>query len=228
VLEGEHGFFHSFAPSRTPDFNALLRGLGEQWVMPTITFKPYACGTMTQPYVDCAIELRQSGVKADDIESIECDVGEGTVHRLWEPLADKQAVPNGYAGKFSTPYCVAVGFLEGAAGLSAFTDEKVKDPAIRRLAAKISYIVDPNNPYPDRFTGHLRVKLKDGSVREIRRENMRGGSHDPLSREELEGKFTGNMLYGGFSVGEAAAFQQATAKVFAEKDLSKFTGFHLS
>ena len=80
VLEGEHGFFHGFAPSRTPDFDVLLRGLGEQWLMTTIAFKPYACGTMTQPYVDCAIELAQRGVSADVIESIACEVGEGTVH----------------------------------------------------------------------------------------------------------------------------------------------------
>jgi hypothetical protein len=26
-----------------------------------------------------------------------CEVGEGTVHRLWEPLHVKEAVPNGYA-----------------------------------------------------------------------------------------------------------------------------------
>jgi 2-methylcitrate dehydratase PrpD len=228
VLEGEHGFFHGFAPSRTPDFDALLRGLGEQWLMTTIAFKPYACGTMTQPYVDCAIELAKRGVKADDIESLECEVGEGTVHRLWEPLASKQAPPNAYAGKFSTPYCVAVGFLEGAAGLAAFTDEKVKDPELRRLAAKVSYIVDPQNPYPDRFTGHIRATLKDGTVHEFRRDNMRGGAHDPMSREELEAKFSGNMLYGGFSEARADAFREAAAEAFKAANLARFPGFELS
>lgn len=227
VLEGEHGFFHSFAPGRAPDFEALLRGIGEHWYMATITFKPYACGTMTQPYVDCTIELAQRGVKADDIKSIECEVGEGTVHRLWEPLADKQAVPNGYAGKFSTPYCVAVAFLDGAAGLAAFTDERVKDPKIRNLAAKVSYIVDPDNPYPNRFTGHLRATLNDGTVHEIRRDNMRGGAHDPLSRSEFEGKFMGNMLYGGFSAAEGETFKKSVGQVFGAADLSKFQGFKL-
>ncbi|BCJ90445.1 MmgE/Prp family protein [Terrihabitans soli] len=228
VLEGEHGFFHSFAPSRAPDFDSLLRGIGEKWVMTGIAFKPYACGTMTQPYIDCAIELAKSGVKPDDIESIVCEVGEGTVHRLWEPLASKQAVPNGYAGKFSTPYCVAVGILDGAAGLAAFTDERTKDAKTQKLAAKVSYVVDPNNPYPDRFTGHLRATLKDGSVREVRRDNMRGGAHDPLTRGELEGKFTGNMLYGGLSGAQAVTFKKSVAETFKAGDLSKFTGFRLS
>lgn len=228
VLEGEHGFFHAFAPSRAPNFEALLRGIGEHWFMPTIAFKPYACGTMTQPYVDCAIELSQRGVSADDIDSIVCEVGEGTVHRLWEPLASKQAVPNGYAGKFSTPYCVAVGFLDGSAGLAAFTDEKVHEPQLKSLASKVSYVVDPANPYPDRFTGHLRATLKDGTVHEIRRDNMRGGAHDPLPRKEFEAKFTGNMLYGGFSKTQAEAFRKAAAEAFGASDLGKFTGFRVS
>ena len=49
-----------------------------------------------------------------------CDVGEGTVHRLWEPLAAKQTPNNGYAGKFSTPYCIAAGFVRGNVGLERF------------------------------------------------------------------------------------------------------------
>jgi 2-methylcitrate dehydratase PrpD len=199
VLEGTHGFFKAFAPSCEPDFDALLDGLGTYWHLPTIAFKPYACGTMTQPYVDCAVDLRARGVQPEDIKEIVCEVGEGTVHRLWEPLAGKQAPPSPYFAKFSTPYCIAVGFFDGAAGLAQFTEERISDPAVRDLAGKVSYVVDPENPYPKRFTGHIRVRLRDGNVIEIRRDNMRGGSHDPLSQDELERKFFDNAMHGGWS-----------------------------
>jgi 2-methylcitrate dehydratase PrpD len=215
VLEGEHGFYKAFAPSRPPEFERLLDGLGRRWVVETIAFKPYACGTMTQPFIDCAIELARSGVAADDIARIECEVGEGTVHRLWEPLAAKQQVPNGYAGKFSTPYCIAVGFLDGRAGLGQFTDERVEDEAVRRLAGKVSYIVDPKDPYPRRFTGHIRATLKDGSVREVRRANMRGGSHDPLSANEVLAKFRDNARFGGWSEERAQAVAAAIDRIIA-------------
>ncbi len=198
VLEGHHGFYKAFAPSKTPDYVPLLDGLGTRWMVETIAFKPYACGTMTQPYIDCAIELARSGVRASDIESIVCEVGEGTVHRLWAPLPLKQSPPNGYAGKFSSPYCIAVGFLDGRAGLGQFTDERVKDPAVRALGAKVSYVVDPNNPYPRAFTGHIRATLKDGSVREVRRANMRGGAHDPISTTEILDKLRDNARFGGW------------------------------
>ena len=64
VLEGSHGFYKAFAPSKTPNFSPLLEGLGTRFVLETIAFKPYACGTMTQPFIDCAIELRRIGHQA--------------------------------------------------------------------------------------------------------------------------------------------------------------------
>lgn len=199
VLEGVHGFYKAFAPSKEPDFAPLLDGLGSDWVLQKLAFKPHACGTMTQPFIDCAIELAQSGVKAEDIESMVCEVGEGTVHRLWEPLALKHAPPNAYAGKFSTPYCIAVGFLDGKAGFEQFTEARVAEANVRALCAKISYVIDSANEYPKNFTGHIRATLKDGSVHEARKAHMRGGAHEPLSDAEIAAKFRDNAAFGGWS-----------------------------
>src|SRR5262249_7726677 len=55
VFEGSHGFFKAFAPSRKPDFAPVVENLGAQWLIEQIAFKPFACGTMTQPFIDCAI-----------------------------------------------------------------------------------------------------------------------------------------------------------------------------
>ncbi|MGO4673232.1 MmgE/PrpD family protein [Bosea sp. 2YAB26] len=199
VIEGHHGFYRAFAPSKAPDFTPLLDGLGESWVLETLAFKPYACGTMTQPFVDCAIALAQQGIKAQDIVSLECEVGEGTVHRLWEPLALKQAPPNAYAAKFSTPYCVAVGFIDGGAGLGQFTEERVAEASVRALAAKVSYVVNPEDAYPRNFSGHIRATLTDGSLRELRQPHMRGGAHEPLSAGDILQKFHDNAAFGSWA-----------------------------
>ena len=226
VLEGTHGFYKAFGPSRVPDFSHLLDGLGTRWVTDGVAFKPFACGTMTQPYVDCAIELAREGVRAEDIVSIVCNVGEGTVHRLWEPLALKQAPPNGYAGKFSTPYCIAVGFIDGDAGLGQFTNERTQDAAIRALAAKISFVIDPENPYPNEFTGHMRATLKDGRVIEKHRAHMRGGAHEPLSDEAILAKFRANARFGGWDAGRTNALETALAAIAAggKVDFTKVEG----
>src|SRR3954462_3529232 len=101
VFEGVHGLFHGFAHKIDGNYDALLGDFGDRWVTGTLAFKPYPCGTMTHPYIDCARRLSARGIKPEDIKDIVCDVGEGTVHRLWEPLAAKQQPANGYAGKFS-------------------------------------------------------------------------------------------------------------------------------
>jgi len=221
VFEGTHGFFSAFAPSIKPDFSFLLDDLGTKWVGSQLAFKPYACGTMVQPYIDCAIKLRQQGVKADEIESISCAVGEGTVHRLWDPLPLKQQPPTAYAAKFSTPYCMAVAFLEGDAGLAQFTEEKVKDREVLKLAARITYWVDPKNEYPKNYSGHLTATLKNGKVMQIDQPHLRGGSRDPLSRAELEHKFMQNAAFGGWPLDRAQALLAFGSQLREQRDLSK-------
>jgi 2-methylcitrate dehydratase PrpD len=217
VFEGSHGFFHAFAHTTAGDFAAVTDGFGAQWVTQTLAFKPYPCGTMTHPYIDCARRLG-GRLKADDVVEMVCDVGEGTVHRLWEPLAAKQRPANGYAGKFSTPYCIAAGFVRGqkdlSVGLGDFSDEAVRDPAVLALAAKVRYRIDPQNPYPKNFTGHIRATLRDGSVVEERQPHMRGGAHEPLSRADLEEKFLLNARHGGWSEAHAKAALQLIAGLF--------------
>jgi 2-methylcitrate dehydratase PrpD len=177
----------------------MLDGAGEQWLSADIAFKPYACGTMAHPYIDCARKLVADGVAPRDVTSIECKTAEGIVHRLWEPLAAKQSPPNGYAAKFSIPYAIAVGMLRGDAGLIDYEEGVVHDAAVRALAGKVRYVVDPDNPYPRQFTGHLRVTLRSGEVREASQGHFRGGREEPMSGEALEAKFVANCIYGGWT-----------------------------
>ena len=148
------------------------------------------------------------GIKADEIKELVCEVGEGTVHRLWEPLAAKQRPVNGYAGKFSTPYCIAHALVHGQVGLDTFTDDAVKEAPAVALASKVRYEIDPKNPYPKNFTGHIRAVLADGSVVEERQPHLRGGAHEPLSRGDIEEKFVLNARHGGW---DAARTERALA-----------------
>jgi 2-methylcitrate dehydratase PrpD len=227
LLEGPHGFFKAFAPGAQPRFSYLTDGLGERWMMEDITFKPYACGTMIHPYIDCMIRLAERGVPADDIVDIECETGAGLVDRLWEPLAAKHHPPSGYAAKFSMPFGMAVGFFDRAAGLEQFTDEKARDPKILALAARIRYVIDPENEYPANYTGHIRVRLRDGSVTELRQPHMRGGKREPLSRDELVRKFFGNAAYGGWRSPDAEALLEFCIGIATKRDLAGLTRFRI-
>ncbi|MBI1773756.1 MAG: MmgE/PrpD family protein [Proteobacteria bacterium] len=226
VFEGTHGLFNGFAHTREGDYSKLLDGFGRHWHAATIAFKPYACGTMTHPYIDCAARLAKRGVKAEDVASIVCEVAEGTVHRLWEPLASKQSPPNAYAAKFSTPFCVALALVTGDAGLAAFTEAAVADERLRTLAGKVGYVIDPDNPYPNDYTGHVRVRLRDGRILEERQAHLRGGAHERLDRAQIEAKFFANAAFGGWTEGQAKAAHGFVRGLFtaATVDLSPLRG----
>ena len=225
VFDGRDSIYRAFAPSVKPNLETLVAGLGSRWVMPSIAFKPYPCGTMVQPFIDCAMKLATDGVKAADITEIVCDVAEGTVPRLWEPLAGKQRPPTPYAAKFSTPFCMAVGFLDRTVGLGQFSEARIHDRETLDLAAKIRYAVNPQDEYPTRFTGHLRATLQDGSHREFRQPFMRGGAESPLAPSEIEGKFMENARYGGWTSAEAERVLLASRTLFTQPTLDRLEEF---
>jgi 2-methylcitrate dehydratase PrpD len=191
--------------------------------MEGLTFKPYATGTMNQPYIDCALRLAKQGFAAEEVAEVVCETAEGYVHRLWEPLAAKQRPPNAYAAKFSTPFNVAVAFVTGETGFEAFSERTVGDARILGLAGKVRYRVDPDNPYPARYTGHVKMTLKDGRVFEERQPHIRGGVHEPLSRADIERKFRGNAAYGGWPAPLAEDFLAFSREAFhGPMDLAAF------
>jgi 2-methylcitrate dehydratase PrpD len=214
VFEGVHGLFHGFAHTTDGDYNALTGDFGTRWVTDTLAFKPYPCGTMAQPYIDCARRLGARGIKPEDVTEIVCEVAEGTVHRLWEPLADKQRPRNGYAAKFATPYLLSTGFVHGGVGLGAFTESAIGDARVLALAAKVKFVIDPDNPYPNNYTGHIRATLRDGSVVEDRQPHMRGGAQEPLTRQDVTDKFTLNAQHGGWSAAQDDAALKLVAGLY--------------
>jgi 2-methylcitrate dehydratase PrpD len=217
VFEGVHGLFHGFAHSADGNYAALTGDFGSVWVTETLAFKPYPCGTMAHPFIDCARKLRAQGVKAADIKEMMCETAEGILHRLWEPLADKQKPKNGYAAKFSIPYLLATGFVRGDVGFEHFTEAAVRDPEVLAVAAKVKFVVDPDNPYPNAFTGHIRATLNDGRMVEVRQPYFRGGVNEPLTRDDIISKFKLNARHGGWSDEKSAASLALLGKIYGSK-----------
>ena len=192
VFEGTHGFFSAFGGKNDYDFEKMLE-LGQRWEIPRLTFKSYPCGSISHPYMDCALRIKQKhSPHPDQIMEVICRTAEGPVHRLWEPLANKQKPVSSYGAKFSLPYSIAVMLIRGRAGLEEFSESAIRDPALLALAAKVRYEVDPKIDYPRHFEGHVQVKMKDGDVFTEDQLHPRGGYEDPLPPEEVEAKFRAN------------------------------------
>jgi 2-methylcitrate dehydratase PrpD len=192
VFEGTHGFFSAFGGKNEYRFEKLTE-LGQQWEIPKLAFKSYPCGSISHPYMDCALKIKQKYAPAPErIREVVCRTAEGPVHRLWEPLADKQKPISSYGAKFSLPYSIAVMLRFGRAGLEEFTDAAIQEPASLELAGKVRYELDSTIDYPRHFSGHVKVFLDDGTVLEENQPHPRGGLEDPLPPAEIKAKFRAN------------------------------------
>ena len=221
VLDGKNGIFNSFADSKIiPDFKKLTNDLGSFWHTNNLAIKPFACGTMTQPFIDCAIKAREKINNLNEIKSIICKVGEGTVHRLWERLSEKRKPTTPYSAKFSVPFCIAVGLYFGKAGLLEFTEEQIKNRKILKLCSKISYEIDPKNEYPKNYSGEINIILKNSQVIQEIQPGLRGGKLFPLDQSEVEEKFFDNLKFGNLSSREVKNVKKFFSTFFNRPDFS--------
>ena len=221
VFEGKHGFFEAFALKEIErDYSHLTDGLGKRWENQNLAFKPFACGTMAQPFVDCAIKIRKKIKNLDEISSITAKVGEGTVHRLWEPLKEKRQPSTPYSAKFSVPYCVAVGFIRGDAGLNEFNEKSINDKEILSLASKVNYEIDPKNEYPKNYTGTLICKTSENEFNE-HQPCFRGGIREPLTKDDIDKKYNANLNYSKISEENKKNLNNFIETLFDKPDFSK-------
>ena len=94
--------------------------------------------------------------------------------------------------------------VRGNVGLDDFSDAAVRDARVLALASKVRYRIDPQNPYPNNFTGHVRAVLADGGARE------------PLTRADIEAKFLLNARRGGVTAARAQETLAALRRLYAE------------
>ena len=221
VFEGQHGVFNCFAKNNIePDFSHIISDLGNRWESKNLALKPYACGTMAQPFIDCAIKLKDKIDNVENIDKVIASVGEGTVHRLWEPLEEKQNPSTPYGAKFSVPYCISIGLINGSAGLNEFTDKCLKNLEVIKLASKVNYEINPNDEYPRNYTGKIKIVMKDGTIYSSSQECLRGGKRDPLSINEVREKFEANLKFANVKASEIKKLYDFIKNIFKSKNLN--------
>jgi 2-methylcitrate dehydratase PrpD len=178
-IEGRRGF--GAVLSTKFDEHELWQGLGDRWEVHRNGFKPYACGVVTHPAIDAARRLRAMGYEAGAVARIEA-----RVHPLVLELCGKKEPRVGLEGKFSIYHCIAMGFLEDAAGPAQFTDALVNRPDAVELRRKVEATADPDLSEAE---AHLVLHLPNGRPVEVYVPAASGTLGNPISDADLEAKF---------------------------------------
>ena len=216
ALMAQHGFTASPRALEAPrglvqvvsnkcDWREATDELGQRFEISFNTYKPFACGIVIHPAIDAAVQLRERGVRPEQIERIEL-----RVHSLVLELTGKKEPTDGLQGKFSVYHGCAAGLIVGRAGEDEYHDDFVNRPDVDALRRKIVATVDDGI---DEAAVDMTAVLRDGRREQVFVEHAIGSLQRPMSDAALEAKFhsLADGVIGPKRTGELIAALWATA-----------------
>ncbi len=181
IIGGRRGFWEVLSPNGHSE-EALLGEFGARWELANNGLKPYANGVVSHPIQDAVIALRNThNLKAEDVASIEA-----RVHPLVLELMNRPEPKRGLEGKFSFQHCAAAALVDGAGHDAQFSDERVANPVIASVRARVSATVDESMREDE---VHLSINLNDGTTLSTYVEHATGSPGNPMTNETLETKY---------------------------------------
>ncbi len=194
IIESKVGWAAAYIGAGNYDPQIMVKDLGSAWtIQDTIVIKKYPCCGTNHSALDSLLALkREHPFQWDQVAAVEVSGLPDISHVLLYPKPS-----SAFQGKFSLPYNVATALLDGHVDIDSFTDERLKRPEFAQALSKVEIKIlsrwDPEYSTHPKETPVV-VKLKDGRTltRSTNRHLMHGSPADPLTEEELRGKFRRN------------------------------------
>jgi len=188
ILDGDKGFW-AMTGSDQCDFSKMYAGLGETYLLPKTSIKPYAgCRFLHSPIDACLKILGENKLTADDIVSVTAE----TTTEIIEESSDSNP-ENIIDAQFSLPFLVAL-CIHGRSPAKGLHETDLANPTIRSTARKIILKTDDELDklfWDDRSLIPCRVTIetKDGRRFEETVLKPKGSPESPLTEAEIEEKF---------------------------------------
>lgn len=185
VLDGDRGMGR--AMSDNPDWDAAVSTLGREFHITRMTFKNHACCGHTFAPIDGALALAaRERLRWQDLQAIQI-----ATYRPALDVAGNATPRTAAEARFSIPFVVATALMHGSVRLSAFTAERLADPVLRALMARIELVVDPSldGRFPGQRAARVSFVLADGRSASYLQPTRKGDPEQPLTDEELSSKF---------------------------------------
>lgn len=179
ALEAPRGFAQVISPKCT--WTEITDELGERFEISFNSYKPFACGIVIHPSIDACVQLRERGVKPEDVDRIEL-----RVHSLVLELTGKKEPADGLQGKFSVYHGCAAGLIFGRAAEEEFADDVVNRDDVVALRRKVVATVSDDI---DEASADVTAVLKNGDRVHVFVEHAIGSLQRPMSDQDLEAKF---------------------------------------
>jgi len=162
---------------------------GEPFDILATSFKFYPSQIHTQGPIGLALEMRPR-VALSQIASLRIRCY-GTAVRSAATEAQKWDPQTRETADHSIPYLVAVAFHDGAVTPASFTSDRIRDPALRPLLAKMTIEEDPDftRRFPQEANCRMEITTTSGERLVAETAYPKGHRRNPLQDAELEAKF---------------------------------------
>jgi 2-methylcitrate dehydratase PrpD len=185
ILEGDAGF--GAALCGKPDWRDVTAGLGTDFNITRITQKNHGCCGHTFAAIDAAMQIvRDHGLDPARIAAVRV-----ATYQVALDVTGNFQPTTAFEARFSLPYVVAHGLLHGAVRLDAFQPQRMADPAIRALMARITLTADADltAAFPRQRAARVEIEMADGSRYTHFAPYRRGDPEAPLDDAMLTDKF---------------------------------------
>ena len=176
-LNGVQGYYHALGEA--PDLSRLTGGLGATWEILKTSYKPYPCGFVVHPVLDCVLDWRRAHPAAV-VDNVVV-----TGNPLLVSRADRPNISTGRESQVSVQHAVAAALLTGKAGLDQFTDACVQDAQVEQLRRRVIVTSDASIATT---AADVAIRTADGSIHKRKQAAARGSDANPMSDHDLEQK----------------------------------------
>ncbi|MGH7103835.1 MAG: MmgE/PrpD family protein [Acetobacteraceae bacterium] len=174
------------ALTEQPEVGGIWADLGERWRILELYFKAYPVCRWAHPAVEAALALqRQWNVRPAEIAGITISSFEAAIRLATRaPRTTEEA-------QYSLPFPVAAALVRGTIGTDEVSESAFTDPEIERLSAAtvLELSADHERLFPAERWAQVTFRLADGRIVTSEPAIARGNRENPLSAEELVGKY---------------------------------------
>ncbi len=168
------------------DSGKITGGLGKEFAIESVYFKPYGCCRWIHAALDALSEIQAThGIPGDRIRAIQVETF-GRALKL-----DNHTEPDSpESAQYSIPFCLALAALEGGEALLPLRPASLADQRVIDLAKKVSLRVDPtlDQAFPAAAPARVTVTTADGAFQAECRYPL-GDPANPMDDAALQAKF---------------------------------------
>ena len=185
ILEYPTGFCRAL--SEAPRIEEIVEGLGEPYEITANSLKAYPTILISHSSIQAVLAMiAEHAVNCADIVQVRLTVsstaqGQGQNYDPETPLA----------ARLSIPFSVALALIDKEVSLKQFTRERLNDPQVKDMMARIKIVADPslNARYPGTLASVVEMETKTRGTLKNQVIYPKGNMKNPMTEDDVVAKY---------------------------------------